>query len=191
MTLRDRSFVLVAGVPGAGKSHLLRRLPVSRGQESHQRGEHGRDARLTVLDSDSVREWLRARLPAAVPYSRYRFLVHLWHRVRILVTMFALVGPVVVHLPATGALTRNAVLLLAVLAFRRRYLVWLDVDQEEARHGQLGRGRVLTEASFQRHVRNAGAFVAALRAGHRPIGWHRVTVLDRQQANRGLVLETG
>lgn len=171
--------MLVAGIPGAGKSCLLRRLPVDRS-----------GARPVVLDSDPIREWMSARLPVGTPYSRYRGLVHLWHRLRIVAMMFALVGPVVVHLPATGAITRAAVLVLAMLAFRRRYLVWLDVDAEQARQGQQGRGRMLSETSFNRHVRLGGAFAASMRAGHHPVGWHRVTLLDRRQASRGLVLNT-
>lgn len=179
LALCTRSFVLVAGIPGAGKSCLLRRLPVN---------EPG--ASPVVLDSDPVREWMSARLPVGTPYSRYRGLVHLWHRLRIVVMTFALVGPVVVHLPATGAITRTAVLVLAMLAFRRRYLVWLDVDAKQARQGQQGRGRMLSDASFDRHVRRGGAFAASLRAGHQPVGWHGVTLLDRRQASRGLVLST-
>lgn len=175
--VHKRSFVLVAGIPGAGKSRLLKRL------------RHGRAGPApVVLDSEPVREWLRARLPAGTPYGVYRALVHLWHRLRLVVAMFALVGPVVVHLPATAAYTRAAVLVLAVLAFRRRYLVWVDSEPEQARRGQLGRGRVLPRRCFDRHARRGAAFAAELRGGRVPAGWHRVTLVDRRQAAHGLML---
>lgn len=169
--------MLVAGIPGAGKSRLLRRL-------GHDRSTPAP----VVLDPDPVREWLRARLPASTPYGAYRGLVHLWHRLRLVAAMFALVGPVVVHLPATAAHTRAAVLVLAVLAFRRRYLVWVDARPDEARRGQVGRGRVLGQGCFDRHARRGGTFAAELRDGRRPSGWHRVTLIDRHQAARGLML---
>jgi len=60
----QRSFVLVAGIPGAGKSSMLARRPI-------------RAPGAVVLDSDPVREWLRtgcrpARRTGATG------LVHLW-----------------------------------------------------------------------------------------------------------------
>jgi AAA domain-containing protein len=169
--------VLVAGIPGAGKSHLLRHLL-----------HHGTTPAPVVLDSEPVRDWMRARLPPGTPYGAYRALVHLWHRLRLVAAMFAVVGPVVVHLPATAAYTRAAVLALAVLAFRRRYLIWVDAVPDEARHGQVGRGRVLARGCFDRHARRGGAFAAELRDGRHPPGWHRVTLVDRRRAARGLIL---
>lgn len=177
LAVSQRSFVLVAGIPGAGKSSMLARRPI-------------RAPGAVVLDSDPVREWLRDRLPAGTPYRWYRGLVHLWYRMQIVLAVLVAVGPVVVHLPATAALTRAAMVGLAMLAFRRRELVWVHAEPAEARQGQHSRGRVLSRACFERHARRAGVFVARLRAGHRPAGWHRVTVLDRRQAGRGLVLAT-
>jgi predicted kinase len=176
LALPRRSFVLVAGIPGAGKSRLLASRPLTA-------------TGAVVLDSDPVRDWLRARLPAGTSYRYYRGLVHLWHRTRIAVALLAAVGPVVVHLPATSVLPRLALAVLALLAGRHRCLVWLHAEPEQARRGQLHRGRVLTDACFRRHARRGSAFVARLRSGHRPPGWHRVVVLDRRRAPAGLVLE--
>jgi hypothetical protein len=114
-----------------------------------------------------------------------------WHRLRIVLTLLGPVGCVVVHLPATGAVTRAALLVLAALAVRDRYLVWVDVDPEEALHGQRSRGRVLRRRCFRRHARRGAAFGARLRAGYRPRGWRRVLVLDRGQAREGVVLAGG
>jgi len=178
LTVSRRSFVLVAGIPGAGKSSMLASRPITA-------------PGAVVLDSDPVRDWLRARLPAGTPYRGYRGLVHLWHRVQVVLAVLGAIGPVVVHMPATAAFTRLALVALAMLACRRRYLVWVHAEPEEARRGQFGRGRVLRGASFARHARRGAAFVARLREGYRPPGWHRVTVLDRRQARYGLVLDTG
>ena len=128
VSLPRRSFVLVAGIPGAGKSTLLAARPLPGA---------------SVLDSDPPRRWLRARLPQGTPYRRYRFLVHLVHRLRIVAALLAAVGPVVVHLPATGVLTRVALVVLAALACRRRYLVWVHADAGQARAGQARAGLVL------------------------------------------------
>jgi hypothetical protein len=172
-----RSFVLVAGIPGAGKSSMLARRPIA------ARGA-------VVLDSDPIREWLRAKLPDGTPYRWYRGLVHLWHRVQIVLAVLSTLGPVVVHMPATGAFSRVALVSLAMLAWRRPYLVWVHAEPAEARRGQRARGRVLRRSCFERHARLGAAFVAGLRAGHQPRGWHRVILLDRRRARYGLVLDT-
>lgn len=170
-----RSLILVAGIPGAGKSTLLSRLRCT-------------VPGLVVLDSDPLRERLSRLFPAGTPYRVYRSLVHLWHRARILLAVLSVLGPVVVHLPATGALTRGAIALLALLACRRRYLVWVDAEPELARRGQFSRRRVLGRSCFERHARRGVALAVRLRQGYRPRGWQRVAVLDRRQARYGLVL---
>jgi len=177
LSVPRRSFVLVAGIPGAGKSSMLARRPIA------ARGA-------VVLDSDPIREWLRAKLPDGMPYRRYRGLVHLWHRVQIVLAVLSTLGPVVVHMPATGAFTRVALVSLAMLAWRRPYLVWVHAEPAEARRGQRARGRVLRRSCFERHARLGVAFVARLRAGHQPPGWRRVILLDRRRARYGLVLNT-
>jgi hypothetical protein len=77
-----------------------------------------------------------------------------------------------------------------MLAWRRPYLVWVHAEPAEARRGQRARGRVLRRSCFERHARLGAAFVARLRAGHQPRGWHRVILLDRRRARYGLVLDT-
>jgi energy-coupling factor transporter ATP-binding protein EcfA2 len=175
LTVSRRSLVLVAGIPGAGKSTLLRGLRMLTPD-------------VRVLDSDPLRDRLGAVLPAGVRYRYYRPLIHLWHRLRIALAVFAVLGPVVVHLPATGALTRCAIAVLAMAAWRRRYLVWVDVEPARARAGQVSRGRVLSQSCFDRHVRLGSAVGRSLRAGHRPWGWQRVAVVNRDRARHGLVL---
>jgi AAA domain-containing protein len=174
--LPRRSLLLVAGIPGAGKSTLLCRAVTPSGTR--------------VLDSDPIRDRLGALLPPDTPYRRYRALVHLCHRVQIVLALFGALGPVVVHLPATGALTRGLVMLAALAACRARYLLWVDAEPDAARRGQHQRGRVLGSRCFDRHSRGGTLFARRLRAGYRPVGWRQVLVIDREQAANGLILAT-
>src|SRR5690606_32068255 len=97
-------------------------------------------------------------LPRGHPYSYYRPLVHVLHTLRLVATAMRAPGPVVVHDPATGALTRTAFVVLGVLTGRSRHLLWIDCTAHEALAGQHHRGRVLPRWSFARHVRNAARF---------------------------------
>ncbi len=175
LTLPGRTLLLVAGMPGAGKSTLLAGLPARPGQ--------------VVLDSDAYRAALARVLPG-VPYAAYRPLVHLWHRLAVVVAAFSTAPTVVVHLPATDASTRAAVARLATSTGRAAHLLWLHVDAEEARRGQVERGRVVPEASFAAHAARAAATAAELRETPQE-HWSGVTVLDRAGARGGLRLETG
>lgn len=176
LALPGRTLLLVAGMPGAGKSTLLAGLP-------HRPG-------LVVLDSDAYRAVLRAAL-GSLPYAAYRPLVHLWHRLAVVVAACSAATTVVVHLPATDAGTRAAVARLAALTGRSAHLLWLHVDPAEARAGQRERGRVVPGASFAGHVRHAEATTAQLRAGGAAPGWADVTLLDRAAARAGIRLCTG
>jgi predicted kinase len=166
IALGRRDLLVVAGLPGAGKTTMLR---------------HAADG-VPVLDSDQVRERLRAVLPDALPYRCYRPLVHAWHRARIVGHAVRDDGPMVVHEPATRASTRA--LLAAVGAVTRRpvRMVWLDATAEQALAGQRRRGRLIRGRSFARHVRRAGRIRAALLADEPPPGWHSVQVLSRDAA---------
>jgi len=177
IALPARSLVLVAGLPGAGKSALLAGLPVG--------------PTLRVVDSQYQRDAIPRWLADAVPYRVYRPLVHLRHRAAI--GSAAVAGPatVVVHLPATARRTRTAVALLAALTRRGTHLVWLDVEPEVALHGQRRRGRTVPGAAFAAHARRALATTARLRAGRVPAGWRGVTVLDRAAMRAGVALDVG
>ncbi len=167
LVLPDRALLLVAGMPGAGKSTLLAGLPA--------------DERVSVHDSDGPRTALRRLLPG-VPYGGYRWLVHLAHRAGVVAAAASRVPVVVVHLPATDPATRAAVQRLAALTGRSTHLLWLEVDPEQARRGQLERGRVVPGRSFARHA-------AAAARGPECAGWASVTRLDRAGAAGGLRLD--
>ncbi|WP_308259575.1 AAA family ATPase [Pseudonocardia sp. H11422] len=177
LTVPGRTLVLVAGVPGAGKTTLLAGVAPRPGQ--------------AVLDSQVYRDVLARLLPPGAPYRHYRPLVHLMHRLAIV--WAALLGPatVLIHLPATGAVLRAAVMVLAAVTGRAAHLVWLDVDPADALRGQAERGRVVRTASFARHAWRGARVARRLRSGDRPWGWADVVVLDRPTARRGLILDTG
>jgi energy-coupling factor transporter ATP-binding protein EcfA2 len=176
--LPGRTLLLVAGMPGAGKSTLLAGLAGA--------GAAG----LVVLDSEAYRVALRRALPG-VPYAWYRPLVHLWHRLAVLMAAGSQAPTMLVHLPATDQRTRAAIARLAAATRRSAHLLWLDVDPVEARRGQLDRGRVVPESSFAAHAGQAVSSSAALRTGPPPAGWAGVTVIDRAAARSGLDLRTG
>jgi predicted kinase len=174
MRLPGRTLLLVAGMPGAGKSTLLAGLPPRPG--------------LRVLDSDAHRVALARRLPG-LPYGRYRPLVHLVHRLALVRAACSGVRTVVVHLPATAASTRTAVVLLAALTGRAAHLLWLHADPGAALGGQRERGRVVPSSSFAGHARRAVATSRRLQHG-RPVGFRDVILLDRASARAGLVLDS-
>ena len=166
--------MLVAGVPGAGKSTLIAGLRERPGT--------------VVLDSDDHRAVLARQFPG-LPYGRYRWLVHLRHRLAAVRAALSGAPTVVVHLPATSAALRTVVALLAALTGRAAHLLWLHVDPAEALRGQHDRGRLVPSASFAEHARRAASATEVLRSG-RPVGWRTVTVADRAEARAGLVLDT-
>lgn len=169
--LGRRDLLVVAGMPGAGKTTMLRRAAGA----------------LPVLDSDQVRVRLADLLPDAVPYRWYRPLVHLCHRTRIVARAAVRRGPLVVHEPATRASTRRWLAAVAAVTGRPARLLWLDVTAEEALAGQHSRGRLVRARSFARHAARAERMRAALAAGSRPPGWQSVQVLGRPAARRAVL----
>jgi predicted kinase len=176
LAVSGRSLVLVAGLPGAGKTTLLKTLD--------------QDRAVRVSDSDPLRAAVVRLMPRGTRYGLVRPAVHLLHRAG--VAGLAL-GPslvVVVHLPATSARLRRAVIWLARLGRRTPHLVWLDVAADEARDGQRIRGRAVTSRSFERHARRARRISEQLLVGELDEGWATTLRLDRQVARRGLRIET-
>lgn len=131
--------VLVGGVPGAGKTTAIARAC----DDLHH---------VTAIDPEHITWWLRRHLPPAVPYSGYRWLVHLVHTLRVLVLLAT--GPragrqLLIHDPGTRGRRRALLYLLMRLAGWRAILVYLDVDRQAAQDGQIRRGRVVR--SFEAH----------------------------------------
>ncbi|MCX4588174.1 AAA family ATPase [Streptomyces sp. NBC_01481] len=156
--------VVVSGLPGSGKSTLIRRAATGRG-----------------IDSQDTRDRWDARMPRLLPYAVYRPLVRLAHYAGLRRALRS-GESVVVHDCGTQAwvlrwLAREA---------RRRgsglHLLLLDVSPAVARAGQRERGRGVSGYAFARHRRAVGRLIADAEAGRLPVGCASAVLLDRDAA---------
>lgn len=157
--------VVVSGLPGSGKSTLIRRAV--------------RDHR--AIDSQDTRDrWARA-LPRLLPYAVYRPLVRVAHYLG-LWRILRSGESVVVHDCGTQAWVRRR---LAGEARRRGstlHLVLLDVTPSTAREGQRERGRGVSGYAFARHRRAVGRLLRDAERGLLPPGCASAVLLDREAA---------
>ncbi|MGW0397248.1 AAA family ATPase [Streptomyces sp. NPDC003002] len=164
LTFAEGDIVVVSGLPGGGKSTLIKRAAAGGG-----------------IDSQDVRERWERRMPAALPYAVYRPLVRAAHYRGLWRTLRS-GASVVVHDCGTQSWVRG---LLAAAARRRGralHLLLLDSSPEEALSGQAARGRRVSAYAFARH---RGAVTRLLRdaeAGRPPAGCASVVLLDRRSA---------
>jgi predicted kinase len=114
--------VVVAGVPGAGKTTLIRRAV-------------DRDV-ARVVDTDDRR---RGRL------------LYLGHYARIAAAV-ARRRPVVIHSRGTHPAARRAIAALAAMRGRPAHLILLDAGRDEAEAGQQARGRMVAREEMDRQV---------------------------------------
>ncbi len=168
------TFVLLGGVPGAGKTTVLRRLRRDRPD-------------LRAVDPERLRDLLG---PSGLPYRWYRPLVHTLNAVHTLLRLLrgpdGSGTPLVVHDPATRPRRRE---LTGRLARRRGWepvLVMLDVSREDALAGQRRRGRIVGASTFDAHWRRwadqRSRLSSAARAGVAEGPWARTFVVDRRTA---------
>ncbi|MGY1815285.1 AAA family ATPase [Blastococcus sp. SYSU D00820] len=153
--------VVVAGLPGSGKTTLVRRL-------------FGPDADSTpgvrVLDAEQVAARLRRGAPR-VPYPVLRPVAHIWHRARVLRALAGGAPVVVLPDPWTRPLWRRAVERAARRSGRPLRLVLVDVPAGQARAGQDARRRTVPARRMARHtarwagVRQEPAALVVDRAG--------------------------
>jgi predicted kinase len=146
--------VVVAGVPGAGKTTLIRRAVDRR--------------EVRVVDTDDRRAEGKRSTP----------LLYAGHYARIVV---AIVGrrPAVIHSRGTLPVARRTIALLARLNGRPAHLVMLDAPRAAAEAGQRQRGRTVPEGEMERQVARWRRLMARIPTGE---GWASVVVLDREQA---------
>ncbi|MCC5480422.1 AAA family ATPase [Streptomyces barringtoniae] len=157
--------VVMAGLPGSGKSTLMRRAVAGR-----------------RIDSQDTRDRFAARLPRALPYALYRPLVRLAHYAGLRRALRTGEG-VVVHDCGTQPWVRAW---LAREARRRGgtlHLLLLDVSPETAREGQRERGRGVSAYAFRRHRRTTARLLAAVERGELPAGCGAAVLLDRPAAD--------
>ncbi|MFH8893675.1 AAA family ATPase [Streptomyces sp. NPDC054904] len=156
--------VVVSGLPGGGKSTLIKRAAEGGG-----------------IDSQDARERWERRMPAALPYAAYRPLVRATHYLG-LWRKLSSGDSVVVHDCGTQSWVRG---LLASVARRRGaslHLLLLDTTAEEALSGQAARGRRVSAYAFARHRGAVRRLLREAEAGRPPAGCASATLLDRRSA---------
>ncbi|NUK04442.1 AAA family ATPase [Streptomyces lunaelactis] len=156
--------VVVSGLPGSGKSTLIRRA-----------------ARGLGIDSQDTRDRWDARMPRLLPYAVYRPLVRIAHYAGLRRALRS-GASVVVHDCGTQTWVRRW---LAREARRRGsglHLVLLDVTPAVAREGQRERGRGVSGYAFARHRRAVGRLIGDAEAGRLPSGCASAVLLDRDAA---------
>ncbi|MCB5166607.1 ATP-binding protein [Streptomyces bambusae] len=163
--------VVVSGLPGSGKSTLIKRTVQVRG-----------------IDSQDVRERWERRMPAGLPYGAYRPLVRfahyagLWRALRSGESL-------VVHDCGTQAWVRGLLARAARRRGRDLHLLLLDATPEEALSGQAARGRGVSGYAFHRHRTTVARLLGAAEQGRLPAGCASAVLVDRPAAGRLTALE--
>ncbi|MEU2115933.1 AAA family ATPase [Streptomyces sp. NPDC016459] len=165
LTFAAGDLVVVSGLPGSGKSTLMKRA-----------------AEGTGIDSQDVREHWEARMPGLLPYAVYRPLVRLAHYAALHRALRSGAG-VVVHDCGTQSWVRGWLAREARRRGRALHLLLLDVPPGTAREGQRARGRGVSAYAFARHRRAVGRLVEAAESGRLPHGCASATLLDRDAAD--------
>ncbi|MET7638590.1 AAA family ATPase [Streptomyces sp. NPDC005438] len=167
--------VVVSGLPGSGKSTLMRRTV----------GEGA-----CRVDSQDTRDRWASRMPPWLPYAVYRPLVRLAHYL----ALWRELGggrSVVVHDCGTQGWVRRWLIRDARRRGRALHLVLLDVPPPVALNGQAQRGRGVSRYAFARHRRAVGRLIRQALTGRLPRGFSSVVLLDRASATalRGIRFE--
>ncbi|MFG2625406.1 AAA family ATPase [Streptomyces sp. NPDC048473] len=159
--------VVVSGLPGSGKSTLIRRAV----------------ATARAIDSQNTRDRWAGLMPRLLPYALYRPLVrfaHYWGLWRALRSGES----VVVHDCGTQAWVRGWLARDARRRGRVLHLVLLDVTPRTAREGQRERGRGVSGYAFARHRRAVGRLLRNTETGLLPPGCASAVLLDREAAGK-------
>jgi predicted kinase len=156
--------VVVSGLPGSGKSTLIRRVV-----QGH------------AIDSQDTRDRWDAALPGILPYALYRPLVRAAHYAGLWRALRS-GSSVVVHDCGTQAWVRRWLAREARRRGRTLHLVLLDVTPRVARQGQRERGRGVSGYAFARHRRAVGRLLRDTERGLLPPGCTSAVLIDREAA---------
>ncbi|MEV1044806.1 AAA family ATPase [Streptomyces sp. NPDC049916] len=157
--------VVVSGLPGGGKSTLIRHTVTGR-----------------AIDSQDTRDRWAAALPPLLPYALYRPLVRAAHYLG-LWTVLRSGASVVVHDCGTQTWVRRWLARHAGRRGRALHLLLLDVDPETARRGQRERGRGVSGYAFARHRHAVARLIRDTERGALPAGFASAVLLDREAAS--------
>ncbi|WP_245746579.1 ATP-binding protein [Nocardia altamirensis] len=174
------SALVIAGIPGAGKSTALRRFfGTTADGEGPAAGPEGS----VVLDSQQARNRWRHRLDW-LPYPLWRPVVHIAHFAGIRAALRDTEGPVVIHDCATFGWARRLISRWAFGYGRELHVILLDVPPTVARAGQHARGRRSHRITFTLHCFRWRRLMERLRAGGtmRPVP-ESLVIVDRSNIN--------
>ncbi|MFG1667381.1 AAA family ATPase [Streptomyces sp. Y7] len=160
-----KDLVVITGLPGSGKSTLMKRT-----------------VKGLRIDSQDTRDHWDARMPRFLPYAVYRPLVRLAHYAGLRRALRSGEG-VVVHDCGTQAWVRGW---LARAARRRGgtlHLLLLDVTPGTALEGQRERGRGVSRYAFLRHRTAASRLLRSAAKGVLPQGCGSAVLIDRDAAD--------
>ena len=173
----DPVLVVIGGLPGGGKTTLLRRLLAE--ESTGVRG----------FDSEQVTTRLRGA-GVRIPYRVLRMWVHPWHWWRVLCGIRGAVPVVVLTDPWTSPWWRALVLRAARRAGRSVRLVLIDVPPELAESGQASRGRAISARAMRRHTVRWGRFRQTVEDRNSDGGASAALIFDQQRAGRLTLAET-
>ncbi|EWS94695.1 ATP/GTP-binding protein [Streptomyces filamentosus NRRL 11379] len=156
--------VVVSGLPGSGKSTLIRRAVRGR-----------------AIDSQNTRDSWAAALPGLLPYALYRPLVRAAHYLGLHQALRS-GESVVVHDCGTQTWVRRWLARHAASRGRTLHLILLDVTPEVARQGQRERGRGVSGYAFARHRHAVARLLRDTEQGLLPAGCTSAVLLDREAA---------
>ncbi|MFE7426220.1 AAA family ATPase [Streptomyces sp. NPDC014735] len=156
--------VVVSGLPGSGKSTLIRRT-----------------ATVRTIDSQDTRDRWARMMPRLLPYALYRPLVRLAHYAGLRRALRS-GESVVVHDCGTQTWVRRWLARDARRRGRGLHLLLLDVTPRTAREGQRERGRGVSGYAFARHRRAVGRLLRDTETGLLPYGCASAVLLDREAA---------
>ncbi|MEU2232111.1 MULTISPECIES: AAA family ATPase [Streptomyces] len=165
LTFAAGDLVVVSGLPGSGKSTLMKRAAQGSG-----------------IDSQDARERWEARMPRLLPYAVYRPLVRIAHYAGLRRALRS-GASLIVHDCGTQAWVRGWLAREARRRGRALHLLLLDVTPDVARAGQDARGRGVSAYAFARHRRAVGRLLRAAESGSLPHGCASATLLDRAAAD--------
>ncbi|MEV8446384.1 AAA family ATPase [Streptomyces parvus] len=164
LDLTAGDIVVVSGLPGSGKSTLIRRAVRGR-----------------AIDSQNTRDSWAAAVPGLLPYALYRPLVRAAHYLGLRKALRS-GESVVVHDCGTQTWVRRWLARHAAARGRTLHLILLDVTPEVARQGQRERGRGVSGYAFARHRHAVARLLRDTEQGLLPAGCTSVVLLDREAA---------